>query len=57
MLWQKIKSLILVAYYTSEVGASKELKYLLIPGQFKPDVPLSEEPKAWSNDWTGVKYG
>lgn len=57
MLWQKIKSLILVAYYTSEVGASKELKYLLIPGQFKPDVPLSEEPRAWSNDWTGVKYG
>ena len=55
--WRPIKSLILLGYYTSKVGASEELRYQLIPGSFEPDVPVTEKTRAWSSDWTGVKYG
>jgi len=33
-----LKSLVVFGYYTSEVGASKELKYLAFPGGFKGSV-------------------
>lgn len=55
--WKSIKSLILLGYYTSEVGASQELRYQLIPGSFQPDVPVTDATRAWSSDWTGVKFG
>lgn len=55
--WKTMKSLVLLGYFTSEIGASEALRYVLVPGEFKPDVPLSENPKAFSTDWTGVKYG
>jgi hypothetical protein len=55
--WKSIKSLILLGYYTSKVGGSEELRYQLMPGHFDPDVPVTEETRAWSSDWTGVKYG
>jgi hypothetical protein len=54
--WPVLKSLIVIGYYTSEVGGSQELRYLLIPGRFDPDVPLEPGDRAWSSDWTGVKY-
>ncbi len=34
-----LKSLIVFGYYTSEEGASKELKYLAFPGPFKGSIP------------------
>lgn len=55
--WKAIKGLILTGYYTTEVGASKELQYELVPGRFDPDVPLKPGDRAWSSDWTAVDFG
>lgn len=55
--WQPIKTLILTGYYTSEVGASQELSYELVPGRFDADIPLTPEMRAWSSDWTAVEFG
>lgn len=55
--WRKIKALILTGYYTSEVGASQELQYELVPGRFDPDLPLGPADRAWSSDWTAVQFG
>ena len=54
--WRTLKALIVMGYYSSEIGASQELQYELVPGHFDPDVPLTQQPRAWSSDWTGVKY-
>jgi hypothetical protein len=54
--WPTLKGLIVVGYYTSEIGASRELRYILAPGRFDPDVPLKPDDRAWSSDWTGVKF-
>lgn len=56
-LWKPIKSLIVTAYYTSEIGGSKELRYVLVPGRFDPDVPCDASTRAFSSDWIGVKFG
>lgn len=55
--WVKIKGLILIGYYTSEVGGSKELQYELVPGRWEPIVPLKPGDRAWSSDWTAVDFG
>ncbi len=55
--WRTLKALLLIGYYTSEVGASQELRYDLVPARFDPDVPLQPRDRAWSSDWTGVKFG
>lgn len=52
--WGQLKTLILAAYYTSEVGASNELVYELVPGRYDADIPLSARPVPLSNDWTAV---
>ncbi len=54
--WPKLKGLIIIGYYTSEIGGSQELRYVLVPGRFVPDVPLQPGDRAWSSDWTGVKF-
>jgi hypothetical protein len=55
--WRKIKTLILIGYYTSEIGASTELRYELTPGRWANDVLLTPEMRAFSSDWTAVQYG
>jgi len=55
--WKTIKALILVGYYTSEAGASQELRYELVPGRWDADIPLSPSDRAWSSDWTAVDFG
>jgi hypothetical protein len=55
--WPTLKALIVIGYYTSEAGSSEELRYQLAPGRLDPDVPLDPGGRAWSNDWTAVKYG
>lgn len=55
--WKKIKALILTGYYTSEVGASRELQYELVPGRWDPDLPLPANNRSWSSDWTAVDFG
>ena len=37
-----IKWLTLTGYYTSEVGASSELHYRVVPGRFEPCYPLEQ---------------
>jgi hypothetical protein len=48
--WAIIKPLILRGYYTSEIGASLELRYELTPGRYDPDLPLGPTDRAWSSD-------
>lgn len=52
--WPTIKKLIILGYYSSEIGGSQELQYELDPGGFKPDLPYSPGDRAWSNDWFAV---
>jgi hypothetical protein len=54
--WAKIKKLILMGYYTSEIGASQELQYQLVPGRFDPDLPVKPGDRAWSSDWIGQGF-
>ncbi|AHE55116.1 gluconate 2-dehydrogenase subunit 3 family protein [Sphingomonas sanxanigenens] len=55
--WRKIKALILTGYYTSEIGASRELQYELVPGRWEPNLPLPADNRSWSSDWTAVDFG
>ena len=43
-----IKQLTLVGYYTSEIGASQELKYVHVAGKYDGDVPYSQVGRAYS---------
>jgi hypothetical protein len=54
--WPKIKSLILMGYYTSEAGGAQELRYEPVPGRFDPDIPCRPDERAISNDWKGVIF-
>jgi len=45
----QIKELTLTGYYTSEIGASKELKYSTASNNYYGCVPLEEIGRAWSN--------
>jgi hypothetical protein len=42
----KFKYLVLAGYYLSEIGATQELRYELIPGAWRPCVPFSEIGRA-----------
>lgn len=55
--WVAIKRLILLGYYSSETGASKELRYEHVPGRYDPDLPLKPSDRAFSSDWTAVDFG
>jgi len=55
--WRTIKGLVLVGYYTSETGATKELHYDPSPGRYDPDLPLTPQTRAISNDWTAIDFG
>lgn len=46
--WRYFISLVVFAYYTSEIGATEELNYLAIPGGYDGDLPFSEAGRAWS---------
>lgn len=46
--YRDMKSTIATAYYMSEPGASEELAYDAVPGEFKGCVPLADYPKAWA---------
>jgi hypothetical protein len=55
--WHKIKDLILTGYYTSEAGASKELQYELVPGQWIADMATPPNARGFSSDWTALTFG
>ena len=44
--YAKFKHLVLLGYYQSEVGATHELRYELVPGAWRANVPLSEVGRA-----------
>lgn len=46
--FHELKVLTLVGYYRSEIGATQEQKFLVMPGYYKGDVPLEEVGRAWS---------
>jgi hypothetical protein len=43
-----IKELTLVGYYTSEIGATQELRYVHVAGRYDGDVPYDEVGRAYS---------
>ena len=43
-----LKELTLVGYYTSEIGASQELKYVHVAGRYDGDVPYRQIGRAYS---------
>jgi hypothetical protein len=46
--FRMMKELVIVGYYTSEIGASQELKTNAVPGYYDGDVPYKEVGRAWS---------
>ena len=43
-----IKQLTLLGYFTSEVGATKALRYLPVPGKYIGDYPYKKGDRAWA---------
>jgi len=46
LAYGKFKHLVLLAYYQSEVGATQELRYELVPGAWRSCLPLAEVGRA-----------
>ena len=46
--FQRMKELTVTGYFTSEIGATKALAYLPIPGKFEGCIPLKPNQKAWA---------
>jgi len=44
--YRKFKHLVLLGYYQSEIGATQELRFELVPGAWRSCVPLSEIGRA-----------
>jgi len=44
--YAKFKYLVLVGYYQSEIGATQELRYELVPGAWRSCLPLNEVGRA-----------
>lgn len=47
--YKDLKHTIAQAYYMSEIGASEELNYDPVPGDFLGDIPFADVGKAWAN--------
>jgi len=45
-----LKELIFLGYYHSEVGATRELQFALVPGHFEGCAPLASIGRAWAGD-------
>ena len=52
--FKSLKQLICFAYYTSEVGASQELRYLAVPGGYKGSIPYKDSDASWGSQ--GLYY-
>lgn len=46
--FRMVKELTLLGYYTSESGATEELRYLPVPGRYEGCVPYEEIGVAWA---------
>jgi hypothetical protein len=46
--FRMMKELTLLGYFTSEIGATKALRYIAVPGRYDGDVPYKKGDKAWA---------
>ena len=46
--FRTIKELTVLGYYTSEVGATQELRHVAVPGRFEGCVPLEQIGRTWA---------
>jgi hypothetical protein len=46
--FRMLKELVIIGYYTSEIGATQELKTNTVPGYHDGDVPYDEIGRAWA---------
>jgi len=47
--FRDLKYLIFAAYYTSEIGATVELQYELVPGEYIACAPIEAIGRAWAH--------
>ena len=47
-VYKKFKELVLTLFYSSEAGATKELRYELIPGKWEPGIEMAPDTRAWA---------
>ena len=47
-VFRQLKELTLAGYYTSEAGATQELRWEPAPGRFDPDVRMTDDTRAWA---------
>jgi len=46
--FRMMKELTLWGYFTSEVGATKALRYVAVPGRYEGCIPYKKGDKAWA---------
>ena len=46
--FRMIKELTLLGYFTSEIGATKALRYVAVPGRYDGSVPYKKGDRAWA---------
>ncbi|MFB6099410.1 MAG: gluconate 2-dehydrogenase subunit 3 family protein [Salinibacter sp.] len=46
--FRMMKELVIIGYYTSEIGATQELKTNIVPGYYDGDVPYKKIGRAWA---------
>jgi hypothetical protein len=47
-VYGKFKELVITLYYSSEAGATRELRYELIPGKWEPGIEMAPDTRAWA---------
>ena len=43
-----MKELTLLGFFTSEIGATKALRYVAVPGKYVGCIPYNKGDKAWA---------
>ena len=47
-VYRRFKELILVLYYLSQAGATRELRYEHAPGKWEPSIAVGPDTRAWA---------
>ncbi len=47
--FRMMKELTLLGYFSSELGATKALRYIPVPGRYDGDIPYKKGDKAWAS--------
>ena len=45
--FRMMKELTVLGYFSSEIGCTKAVRYIEVPGAFRPDVPYKRGERAW----------